>query len=93
MKTFIYFVGLLACIYILILKVSYTTIAEFVNTADPDEFVNTADPDEMAHNEPSHLDLQCFPSSLLILRQFELKVFVFFNFADAQFCRLLLFTF
>ena len=28
------------------------------------EFTNTADPDEMAHYEPSHLDLQCLPSSL-----------------------------
>ena len=28
------------------------------------EFTNTVDPDEMAHNEPSHLDLQCLPSSL-----------------------------
>ena len=28
------------------------------------EFANTVDPDEMAHNEPSHLDLQCLPSSL-----------------------------
>ena len=27
------------------------------------EFANTADPDEMAHNEPSHQDLQCLPSS------------------------------
>ena len=32
-----------------------TTIAKFLNTADPDE---------TAHNEPSHLDLQCLPSSL-----------------------------
>ena len=32
-----------------------TTIAEFANTVDPDE---------TAHNEPSHLDLQCLPSSL-----------------------------
>ena len=28
------------------------------------EFANTVDPDETAHNEPSHLDLQCLPSSL-----------------------------
>ena len=34
-------------------KVSNTTIAEFGNTVDPDE---------TAHNEPSHLDLQCLPS-------------------------------
>ena len=39
----------------LTLKAQNTTIAEFANTADPDE---------MAHNEPSHLDLQCLPSSL-----------------------------
>ena len=48
------------------------------------EFANTVDPDEMAHNEPSHLDLQCLPSSPLIFNiihvQFELKVFG--NFAD-----------
>ena len=35
-------------------KAPNTTIAEFANTADPDE---------TAHNEPSHLDLQCLPSS------------------------------
>ena len=28
------------------------------------KFANTADPDETTHNEPSHLDLQCLPSSL-----------------------------
>ena len=41
------------------------------------EFANTVDPDETAHNEPSHLDLQCLPSSPLIFNiiQFELKVF------------------
>ena len=32
-----------------------TTIAEFANTVEPDE---------AAHNEPSHLDLQCLPCSL-----------------------------
>ena len=32
-----------------------TTIAEFANTADPDE---------TAHNELSHLDLQCLPSKV-----------------------------
>ena len=40
---------------ILTLMAPNTTIAEFENTADPDE---------MAHNEPSHLDLQCLPSCL-----------------------------
>ena len=25
------------------------------------DFANTEDPDETAHNEPSHLDLQCLP--------------------------------
>ena len=38
---------------VLTLKAPNTTIAEFANTVDPDE---------MAHNEPSHLDLQCLPS-------------------------------
>ena len=28
------------------------------------EFANTVDPDETAHNELSHLDLQCLPSRL-----------------------------
>ena len=28
------------------------------------EFANTANPDETAHNEPSHPDLPCLPSSL-----------------------------
>ena len=27
-------------------------------------FANSVDPDEVAHNEPPHLDLHCFPSSL-----------------------------
>ena len=40
---------------VLTLKAQNTTIAEFANTADPDE---------TAHNEASHLDLQCLPSSL-----------------------------
>ena len=34
------------------------------NTMIIDDFANTVDPDEMAHNEPSHLNLQCLPSSL-----------------------------
>ena len=37
------------------LKGSNTTIAEFANGVDPDK---------MAHNEPSHLDLQCLLPSL-----------------------------
>ena len=51
---------------ILTLKAPNTTIAEFANTADPDE---------MAHNEPSHLDLQCLPSKLWFfnIKQFLLK--------------------
>ena len=36
-------------------KAPNTTIAEFANAVDPDE---------TAHNGPSHLDLQCLPSSL-----------------------------
>ena len=43
----------------LIHKAPNTTIAEFTNTVDPDE---------TAHNEPSHLDLQCLLSSLLIFQ-------------------------
>ena len=39
----------------LILKAPNTTKAEFANSVDPDE---------MAHNEVSHLDLQCLSSSL-----------------------------
>ena len=27
------------------------------------EFANIVDPDKAAHNEPSHLDLHCLPSS------------------------------
>ena len=44
-----------ALCYPLTLKAPITTIADFANTVDPDE---------TAHNEPSHLDLQCLPSSL-----------------------------
>ena len=50
----------------LTLKVPNTTIAKFANTADPDE---------TAHNEPSHLDLQCLPSSL---NTFSIKSFLKF---------------
>ena len=28
---------------------------------------NTVDPDEMVHNEPSHLDLQCFANSAIFV--------------------------
>ena len=42
-------------IFFLTPKAPNTTIAEFANTVDPDE---------MAHIEPSHLDLQCLPSSI-----------------------------
>ena len=51
------------------------------NTTKAD-FANTVDPDKTAHNEPSHQDPQCLPSSILIYNiiQFELKVFE--NFAD-----------
>ena len=50
-------------------KAPNTTIAEFANTIDPDE---------TAHNEPSHLDLQCLPSIFFLffnIKQFLLKVF------------------
>ena len=39
----------------LTLKVPETKIAEFANSVDHNE---------MAHNEPSHQDLHCLPSSL-----------------------------
>ena len=51
--------GLRKLARVLTCKVPNTTIAEFANTVDPDE---------TAHNEPSHLDLQCLPSSLLIFQ-------------------------
>ena len=36
---------------------------------------NTVDPDEMAHNEPSHLDLQCLQIQLLLcLVLYELRL-------------------
>ena len=47
--------SLLELIYFLTSKVPNTRIAEFANTVDPDE---------TAHDEPSHQDLQCLPSSL-----------------------------
>ena len=51
------------------------------NTSKAD-FANTVDKDEKAHYEPSHLDPQCLPSSILIYNiiQFELKVVL-------KFCR------
>ena len=41
------------------------------------EFTNTVDPDVTAHNDLSHLDLQCLPSSLSFFNiiQFILTVF------------------
>ena len=38
--------------YLLILKAPTTKIVTFANSADPDE---------VAHNEPPHLELHCFP--------------------------------
>ena len=46
------------------------------------EFANTVDLDETAHNEPSHLDLQCLPSSPLICNKIQFELKVFGNFAD-----------
>ena len=40
------------------------------------------DPDETAHNEPSHLDLQCLPSSPLIFNIIQLELKVLLNVAD-----------
>ena len=51
----------------------YTSIAEFANTEDPDE---------TAHNEPSHLDLQCLPFSLLIFNRILYEQKFFWNFSD-----------
>ena len=45
------------------------------------EFANTIDSDETAYNEPSHLDLQCLPSTLFFNKmKFILEVFQ--NFAN-----------
>ena len=52
------------------------------------QFANSVDLDEVAHNEPPHLDLHCFPSSRLILNMVKLgfKCFCFFfKFADENF--------
>ena len=48
-----------------------------VPNATKAEFANTVDLDEMAHDELSHLNLQCLPSCPLIFNiiQFELKLF------------------
>ena len=54
-------------------KAPNTTIAVFANTVDPDE---------MAHNEPSHLDLQCLPSSLWFFNKIQFILKVFPNFAE-----------
>ena len=45
-------------LFLLILYVPVTKIAEFANSVDLDE---------VAHNEPPHQDLHCLPSSLCIL--------------------------
>ena len=47
----------------LILKAPNTTKADFANTVDPDE---------TAHNEPSHQDPQCLPSSILMYNIIQL---------------------
>ena len=44
-----------------VVSYSLTRIAPNVTIA---EFANTVDPDETAHDESSHLDLQCLPVSL-----------------------------
>ena len=46
---------MLTVCYLLTLLVPELKIAEFANSVDLDE---------VAHNEPSHLDLHCLPSSL-----------------------------
>ena len=45
-------------------------------------FANTIGPDETAHDEPSYLDLQCLPSSLLFFNTTQSLLKVFRNFAD-----------
>ena len=57
---------------VLSLKAPNTTKAEFADTVDPDD---------MAHNEQSHLDLQCLPSSPLIFNIIHFKLEVLGNFA------------
>ena len=46
---------LLTCLNLLTLQIPVTKIAEFANSVDLDE---------VAHHEPPHLDLHCWPSSL-----------------------------
>ena len=48
-------------------------------------FANTADDDEMAHNEPSHLNLQCLLSSLCFFNIIQFLLKVFRNFAECFF--------
>ena len=40
--------------------------------AKQNEFPNSVDLDEVAHNEPPHLDLHCFPTRLCILNMIQL---------------------
>ena len=63
----------LSVMSILTCKTPNTTIAEFANSVDPDE---------KAHIEPSHLDLQCLPSSFLLFF-FNIKQYKSFS----KFCR------
>ena len=51
------------------------------NTTKAD-FANTVDPEETAHNEPSHLDPQCLPLSILIYKIIQFELSVFKNIAD-----------
>ena len=57
-------------------KAPNTTIAEFANTVDPDE---------TTHNEQSHLDLKCLPSSLLIFQHNTVYIDSFFKFCRRNF--------
>ena len=50
-------------IYLLLCLTFYRLSHKAPNTIIA-EFSNTVDPDETAHNEPSHLGLQCLPFSL-----------------------------
>ena len=39
----------------------YSNIFDVLKITTIAEYVNTVDPDEMDHNEPSHRDIQCLP--------------------------------
>ena len=50
------------------------------------ELANSVDPDEAAHNEPSHQDLQCLPSSFRNFNMIQLGEIIFFLNCRCKFC-------